>query len=50
MSPIDPRLQEALDGERDPGELPADLREAYDRPTGAAQLLAGTPRLSVARA
>ena len=48
MTPIDPRLQEALDGERDPGELPADLREAYDRLTGAAQLLAGTPRLSVA--
>lgn len=48
MSPIDPRLQEALDGERDPGELPAELREAYDRLTGAARLLAGTPRLSVA--
>lgn len=48
MSPIDPRLQEALDGERDPGTLPADLRDAYERLTGAAGLLAGTPRLSVA--
>ena len=48
MSPIDPRLQEALDGERDPGTLPADLRDAYDRLTGAAHLLSGTPRLSVA--
>ena len=48
MSPIDPRLQEALDGERDPGTLPADLRDAYDRLTGAARLLAGAPRLSVA--
>jgi hypothetical protein len=48
MSPIDPRLQEALDGERDPGTLPADLRDAYERLTGAARLLAGTPRLSVA--
>jgi hypothetical protein len=48
MTPIDPRLQEALDGERDPGELPADLREAYDRLTAAALLLTNTPRLSVA--
>ena len=47
MTPIDPRLQEALDGERDPGMLPADLRDAYDRLTAAAQLLAGAPRLSV---
>ena len=38
----------ALDGERDPGTLPADLRDAYDRLTGAAHLLSGTPRLSVA--
>jgi len=48
MSPIDPRLQEALDGERDPGELPADLREAYARLISAAELLESTPRLSVA--
>jgi hypothetical protein len=48
MSPIDPRLQKALDGERDPGELPADLREAYDRLIGAAHLLSATPQLSVA--
>ena len=48
MSPIDPRLQEALDGERDPGELPADLGEAYARLISAAQLLAATPPASVA--
>ncbi|HEV8382795.1 MAG TPA: isoamylase early set domain-containing protein [Gemmatimonadales bacterium] len=48
MSSIDPRLQEALDGERDPGELPADLREAYARLISAAQLISGTPQLSVA--
>jgi len=48
MSPIDPRLQEALDAERDPGELPTDLREAYARLMAAAQLLQTTPRLSVA--
>ena len=48
MSPIDPRLQEALDGERDPGELPADLREAYARLISATQVLSATPRLSVA--
>lgn len=48
MSPIDPRLQEALDGERDPGELPADLREAYDRLIEAAHLISATPQLSVA--
>ena len=48
MSPIDPRLQEALDAERDPGELPADLREAYARLMSAAELLQTTPRLSVA--
>jgi len=47
MSPIDPRLQEALDGERDPGELPADLREAHARLIAAAQLVSGTPQLSV---
>ncbi len=48
MSPIDPRLQEALDGERDPAELPADLREAYARLMSAADLLEAAPRLSVA--
>lgn len=48
MSPIDPRLQEALDGERDPGELPADLRDAYARLMSAAELLQTTLRLSVA--
>jgi Glycogen recognition site of AMP-activated protein kinase len=48
MSPIDPRLQEALDGERDPGELPVDLREAYDRLIAAAHLVSATPQLSVA--
>ncbi|HEY3220270.1 MAG TPA: glycogen-binding domain-containing protein [Gemmatimonadales bacterium] len=48
MSPIDPRLQEALDGERDPGDLPLDLREAYDRLTSATQLLTATPPVSVA--
>lgn len=48
MSPLDPRLQEALDGERDPGELPADLREAYDRLMAAAHLISATPQLSVA--
>ena len=48
MSPIDPRLQEALDGERDPGTLPQDLREAYARLMGAANLLQTMPALSVA--
>jgi len=48
MSPIDLRLQEALDGERGPGELPADLGEAYARLISAAQLLAATPPASVA--
>ena len=45
---IDPRLHEALDGERDPAELPADLRESYARLHGAAQLLEAVPPLSVA--
>lgn len=48
MSTIDPRLQEALDGERDPGELPTDLREGYARLISASDLLQTTPRLSVA--
>ena len=45
---IDPRLEEALDGKRDPGELPADLREAYARLTAAVELLEATPPVSVA--
>ena len=48
MNPMDPRLQEALDGERDPGELTADQREAYYRLTNAGTLLATTPVGSVA--
>ena len=50
MNPIDPRLQAALDGERDPAELPADLREAYALLISAAELLEATPppRVSVA--
>jgi hypothetical protein len=48
MNPIDPRLQEALDGERDPGELSADQREAYHRLMNAGALLATTPVGSVA--
>ena len=48
MSPIDPRLQEALDGVRDPGTLPMDLREAYARLMGAANLLQTLPAVSVA--
>ncbi len=48
MSPIDPRLQEALDAERDPGELPADLQDAYALLISAMQGLSATPRLSVA--
>jgi len=45
---IDPRLQEALDDERDPAELPADLRESYARLRDAATLLKSTPAMSVA--
>jgi len=48
MSPIDPRLQEALDLERDPGDLPVDLREAYARFNAATQMLKATPPVSVA--
>jgi Glycogen recognition site of AMP-activated protein kinase len=48
MSPIDPRLQEALDNERDPGDLPVDLREAYARLNAATQILKATPPVSVA--
>lgn len=48
MSPLDPRLQEALDGERDPGDLPLDLREAYGRLNAATHILKATPRVSVA--
>jgi hypothetical protein len=48
MTVIDPRLQEALDGERDPAALPAELREAYARLTAAAALLRDPPATSVA--
>jgi hypothetical protein len=48
MIPIDPRLQEALDGESDPRELPADLRDGYDRLIEAVHLISATPQLSVA--
>lgn len=48
MNPIDPRLQEALDGERDPRDLPAGMRDAYARLIEATDLLGATPRLSVA--
>ena len=48
MSPLDPRLQEALDGERDPGELPVDLREAYALLAAATQVLKAMPPVSVA--
>jgi len=48
MSPIDQRLQEALDGERDPGDLPADLRESYALLSAAAQMLKAMPPVSVA--
>ena len=48
MSPLDPRLQEALDGERDPGELPVDLREAYALLAAASQVLKAMPPVSVA--
>jgi hypothetical protein len=48
MSTIDPRLQAVLDGERDVGDLPADLRETYVRLMAAAELLEAAPRLSIA--
>ena len=48
MSPLDPRLQEALDGERDPGDLPADLRDAYARLNAVTHVLKATPPVSVA--
>ncbi|HWC75012.1 MAG TPA: isoamylase early set domain-containing protein [Gemmatimonadales bacterium] len=48
MNPMDPRLQDALDDGRDPGELPADQREAYARLMNATTLLAVKPSLSVA--
>jgi len=47
MTLIDPRLQEALDGERHPAMLPAELRDAYDRVIGAAELLRAMPAMSV---
>ncbi len=43
MTPIDPRLQQALDGERDPATLPPELREAYARLARAAALLRDAP-------
>jgi len=48
MSPIDPLLQEALDGERDPGDLPVDLREAYALLAAATQVLKAMSPVSVA--
>jgi len=48
MSPIDQRLQEALDSERDPGDLPMDLRESYALLSAAAQMLKTMPSVSVA--
>ncbi len=48
MSPIDPQLQDVLDGERDPATLSPDQREAYARLITAAESLQQTPRLSVA--
>jgi hypothetical protein len=48
MTLIDPRLQEALDGERDPATLPAGLREAYARLVAATELLREPPSMSVA--
>ena len=48
MTMIDPRLQEALDGVRDPTTLPAELREAYARLTAATALLRELPATSVA--
>jgi len=48
MTLIDSRLQEALDGERDPATLPAALREAYARLVAAAELLREPPPVSVA--
>jgi hypothetical protein len=48
MSPIDPRLQEALDNERDPGDLPVDQQEAYARLMTAVTLLSAKPAVSVA--
>jgi hypothetical protein len=48
VNPIDPRLQDALDGVRDPAELPADLRDAYVRLITAARLLEVVPPATVA--
>ena len=48
MTVIDPRLQVALDGERDPDTLPVELREDYARLTGAIALLRKGPGASVA--
>lgn len=48
MNPIDERLQEALDGERDPAELTGELRDAYVRLITAARLLEVVPPASIA--
>jgi len=48
MTDIDPRLQEALDGERDSATLPPELRDAFARLTVATRLLAQPPAISVA--
>jgi AMP-activated protein kinase-like protein len=48
MTSIDVRLQEALDGDRDPMTLPPDLREAYERLVRAAGMLQDAPVASVA--
>jgi hypothetical protein len=45
---IDPKLQESLDGERDPSTLSPDQRETYRRMSAAVQLVSGTPQFSVA--
>ena len=48
MTDIDPRLQEALDGERDPATLPTELRDAYTRLTVVTEMLREPPAMSVA--
>ena len=48
MTDLDPRLQEALDGERDAATLPPELRDSFARLTAAARLLGEPPAISVA--
>jgi hypothetical protein len=48
MSPIDSRLQEAFDGDRDARELPADQQEAYARLMNAVTVLSAKPPITVA--